>query len=168
VRTLLADAGLPVAEDARRGLDHGAFVPLIAMRPEADVPVLQVSLPSLEPAELLELGQALAPLRDEGVLVMGSGFLTHNMRAMDPRPGARPPAWASDFDAWNADVLRRGDVDALLQYRRGAPGVDIALPTHEHYAPLLVAQGAAGGDAASFPIDGWWLGAFSRRSVQFG
>jgi 4,5-DOPA dioxygenase extradiol len=168
VRELLGAAGQPVADDPRRGLDHGAYVPLVAMYPSADIPVLQASLPSLEPRELLALGQALAPLRDEGVLIIGSGFLTHNLRGMDPRPGALTPGWASDFDAWNTDVLLRGDVDSLLDYRAKAPGVKQSLPSHEHFAPIVVAQGAAGADKPSFPIEGWWMGSLSKRSMQFG
>ena len=159
-----------VAEAPARGLDHGAYVPLIAMYPDADVPVLQLSIPTLEPAQLLALGRALAPLRDEGVLIVGSGFLTHNLRAMDFRPGAPTPAWASEFDAWVGDALARKEVDALLDYRARAPGVRQSLPTHEHFVPLIVAQGTAIEQAAalSFPITGWAYGSGSKRSVQFG
>jgi 4,5-DOPA dioxygenase extradiol len=154
-----------------RGLDHGAYVPLVAMYPAADVPVLQVSLPSLDPTELFALGRALAPLRREGVLIVGSGFLTHNLRMLDPRPDAPAPAWAAEFDAWAEDVLRRRDVDALLDYRARAPGVRQALPTHEHFVPVLVATGAAIDDSAAtarFPITGFTYGSATRRSVQFG
>jgi 4,5-DOPA dioxygenase extradiol len=160
-----------VADAPERGLDHGAYVPLVCMYPEADVPVLQVSLPTLEPAELFRLGRALAPLRKEGILIVGSGFLTHNLRSMDFRPDAAPPAWATEFDAWTADVLARRDVDALLAYRERAPGVRQALPTHEHFVPVVVALGAAIDDAAatpSFPISGFTYGTATRRSVQFG
>jgi 4,5-DOPA dioxygenase extradiol len=159
-----------VADDPERGLDHGAYVPLVAMYPDADVPVLQASLPSMDPAALLALGRKLAPLRDEGVLIVGSGFLTHNLRAMTFSPGAAPPAWASDFDAWTADVLGRKDVDALLDYRQRAPGVRQALPTHEHFVPVIVALGAAIDDAPAvrFPITGFAYGSGTRRSVQFG
>jgi 4,5-DOPA dioxygenase extradiol len=168
VRALLTPTQ-PVADQPRRGLDHGAFVPLIGMYPDADVPVLQLSLPTLAPQPLFALGQALAPLRDEGVLIVGSGFLTHNLRAFDPRPNAKPQAWASELDAWAADVLVRKDLDALLDYRQRAPGVAQALPTHEHFVPLLVAAGAAtASDPVRFPIDGFWLGSFTRRSVQLG
>jgi 4,5-DOPA dioxygenase extradiol len=157
------------ADEPTRGLDHGAYVPMMAMYPQADVPVLQVSLPTLDPQALLELGRALAPLRDEGVLLVGSGFITHNLRYIDPRPGARPPAWASEFDQYVAEALARRDVDALVQYRAKAPGVRESLPTHEHFVPLLVAQGAAlDGPAPSTPISGFWWGGFTRRSVQFG
>jgi hypothetical protein len=118
------------------------------MYPAADVPVLQVSLPSLDPTALFSLGRSLAPLRREGVLIVGSGFLTHNLRTVDFRPDAPTPAWASEFDAWAGDVLARRDVDALLDYRERAPGVRQALPTHEHFVPVLVSMGAADRRAA--------------------
>jgi 4,5-DOPA dioxygenase extradiol len=167
VRELLRDRGIPSTDEANRGLDHGSYVPLVAMYPGADVPVLQVSMPRLDPQELFELGQAFAPLRDEGVLVFGSGFLTHNM-AYAFRPGT--PGWAKAFDAWAEDALSRFDVDALLDFQHRAPEATNALPTWEHYAPLLVAAGAAAETApkATFPITGWWMsGAFTKRSVQF-
>jgi 4,5-DOPA dioxygenase extradiol len=159
-----------VADEPGRGLDHGASVPLVAMYPDAHVPVLQASLPGLDPAGLFELGRHLAPLRDEGVLIVGSGFLTHNLSAMDFSADARTPAWASEFDAWAREALVRKDVDALLDYRRRAPGVRLALPTAEHFVPLLVAIGAAADDTAAvqFPIEGFWGGSATRRSVQFG
>ena len=160
-----------VADSPDRGLDHGAYVPLVAMYPKADVPVLQASLPSLEPTALFSLGRALAPLRDEGVLIVGSGFLTHNLRTVDFRPNAPTPAWAAEFDAWAADVLARRDVDALLDYRQRAPGVREALPTHEHFVPVVVSMGAAIDDAkatASFPITGFAYGTATRRSLQLG
>jgi 4,5-DOPA dioxygenase extradiol len=169
VRALL-EPREPVLEDPRRGLDHGAYVPLVAMYPEADVPVLQVSLPTLDPSALFALGRQLAPLRDEGVLVIGSGFLTHNLRAVDWNPDAPVPGWAAEFDQWAADVLVRKDVDSLLDYRRRAPGVRYALPTQEHFVPVVVALGAAIDDVAPirFPIEGFWLGSMTRRSAEFG
>jgi 4,5-DOPA dioxygenase extradiol len=150
-----------------RGLDHGAFIPLLAMYPNADVPVLQVSLPSEQPQELYELGLALEPLRDEGVLIIGSGFITHNLRSGFT---TTTPAWAKDFDGWVAHALEKNDVDALLDYRAKAPGVQQSLPTHEHFVPLLTALGAAGMNRTTvqFPITGFWGGSFTRRSVQFG
>jgi 4,5-DOPA dioxygenase extradiol len=170
VRGLLSAAGEPVADDSERGLDHGAYVPMVAMYPQADVPVLQASLPTMDARALFALGRALAPLRREGILIVGSGFLTHNMRALDPRPSATTPAWAAEFDAWTADVLARRDVDALVDYRARAPGVRLALPTHEHFVPVTVAMGAAIDDApaVSFPITGFMAGSFTRRSVQLG
>ena len=118
VRGLLKANGVAFTDDPARGLDHGAYVPLVAMYPEADVPVLQLSMPRLDPAELFALGRALAPLRDEGVLVFGSDFLTHNMRYAF-RPGV--PQWASEFDAWAEDSLSRFDVDALLDFEKRDP-----------------------------------------------
>lgn len=168
VRELLREQGLPYADDPKRGLDHGAYVPLVAMYPAADVPVLQLSLPGLVPDQLVGLGRALAPLRREGVLIFGSGFLTHNMRYAF-RPGI--PGWARDFDAWVADALSRWDLDALQEFQTKGPAAHLALPTWEHYAPLLVAAGAVGDDrpAVTFPIAGFWMdGAFTKRSVQFG
>jgi len=167
VRGLLKAKGLGVADDPKRGLDHGAYVPLVAMYPEADVPVLQLSMPALHTQELFTLGRALAPLRDEGVLVFGSGFLTHNMRYAF-KPGV--PDWAREFDHWSEDALSKFDVDALIDFQARAPAARTALPTWEHYAPLLVAAGAVGdaGPNTSFPITGFWMdGAFTRRSAQF-
>jgi 4,5-DOPA dioxygenase extradiol len=167
VRELLRSRGIAHTDEPKRGLDHGAYVPLVAMYPGADVPVLQISMPRLDPQELFELGRALAPLRDDGVLVFGSGFLTHNMRYAF-RPGT--PDWAREFDGWAEDALSRFDVDALLDFRRRAPAAPMALPTWEHYAPVLVAAGAVAdaGPKTTFPITGWWMdGAFTKRSVQF-
>jgi 4,5-DOPA dioxygenase extradiol len=168
VRELLRAREIAVTDDPQRGLDHGAYVPLVAMYPGADVPVLQVSMPALDAQELFKLGQALAPLRDEGVLIIGSGFLTHNMRYAF-RPGT--PAWAHEFDSWAEGALARFDVEALIDFERRAPAARMALPTWEHYAPVLVAAGAAADDrpGTTFPITGWWMdGAFTKRSVQFG
>lgn len=124
-RGLLDAREIAWSDDEARGLAHGAYVPLVAMYPKADVPVLQVSMPALDPTELVALGRALAPLRDEDVLVFGSGFLTHNMRYAF-RPGI--PSWATEFDAWAADALARFDVDALEDFRRRAPAPELALP----------------------------------------
>jgi len=167
VRYLLGSSDIGWADDPERGLDHGAYVPLVAMYPEADVPVLQISMPALVPKELFDLGRALAPLRGEGVVIFGSGFLTHNM-AYAFRPGI--PSWAREFDEWVRDALSRFDVDALLDFQKRAPEAQTALPTWEHYAPVLVAAGAAssGTPRTTFPISGFWMeGAFTKRSVQF-
>ncbi len=170
VRGLVEKSGQAVASDENRGLDHGAYVPLIPMYPSADIPVLQVSVPSSDPAKLLELGRVLAPLRDEGVLIMGSGFLTHNMRTIDVKPGAKAPSWATEFDAWSGEVLAKKDVDALMKYREIAPGVRESLPTQEHFLPVIATMGAAleAGGAPTFPIQGFTYGSFTKRSVQYG
>ena len=159
----------PVAERPERGLDHGAYVPLIPMYPEADIPVLQISMPDLAPAHLFEIGRRLAPLRDEGVLIMGSGFMPHGLSFVhdyfDGRAGA--PEWSVEFDLWAAETLRRGDLDALFDFRNRAPGMPYAHPTVEHFAPLFVALGAATepGEAPTFTIEGYWLG-LAKRSFQ--
>ena len=168
VRDLLRSQGIDCADDPARGLDHGAYVPLVAMYPAADEPVLQMSMPRLDARELFELGRALEPLRDDGVLVFGSGFLTHNM-AYAFRPGI--PSWAREFDRWVADALSRLDIESLVDFRNRAPASRTALPTWEHYAPVLVAAGAVADERprTSFPISGFWMaGAFTKRSVQFG
>lgn len=168
VGELLAQRGVSFTRDEKRGLDHGAYVPLVVMYPDADVPVLQVSMPALVGADLIALGAALAPLRDEGVLIFGSGFITHNMRYAFKKG---VPTWATEFDAWVAESLAKHDVDALVDFQARGPGAQMALPTWEHYAPLLVALGAATTAArdVTFPITGWWMdSAFTQRSVQFG
>lgn len=149
-----------------RGLDHGVWVPLLHLFPEADVPVLQLSLPV--DRDPYDLGRALAPLREEGVLVLGSGVLVHNLGAVDWTEAKARAKWATDFDRWVADALLRGDHDALKAWRR-APGASLAHPTDEHFTPLLVAAGAAGTDApVTFPVEGFEYGTLSRRCVQFG
>ena len=161
-------ASEPVSQ-RERGLDHGAFVPLLMMYPDADIPVLQMSMPDLSPRHLFEIGRRLAPLRDEGVLIMGSGFMTHGLPFVhdyfDGRPGA--PEWSAEFDLWAAETLERGDLDALFDFRNRAPGMPYAHPTVEHFAPLFVALGAATDPSAApkFTIEGYWLG-LAKRSFQ--
>jgi 4,5-DOPA dioxygenase extradiol len=167
VRALMPDTE-PVTERPDRGLDHGAYVPLLVMYPDADVPVLQMSLPTLDPVKLIELGRRLRPLREEGVLIIGSGFLTHGLPFLrDFRTDAPAPGWSADFDAWAAEVLSRGAVDELIDFRNRAPGMPYAHPTVEHFAPLFVTLGAATNPEAppEQPIDGFWLG-LSKRSFQ--
>jgi 4,5-DOPA dioxygenase extradiol len=167
IRVLMPDVE-PVVDQPRRGLDHGAYVPLTVMYPDADVPVLQMSLPTLDPARLLELGRRLRPLRDEGVMVIGSGFTTHGLPFLtDWRPEAVAPSWSVDFDAWVSDVLARGAVDELTDFRHQAPGMPYAHPTVEHFAPLFVTLGLADDpEAPAQPvIEGFWMG-LSKRSVQ--
>jgi 4,5-DOPA dioxygenase extradiol len=157
----------PVHRHASRGLDHGAWVPLTIMYPEADIPVLQMSLPTQDPYQLLTLGTRLRELRDEGVLVIGSGFLTHGLPFLrDWRIDADAPGWSRDFDHWAADALTRGDVAELASFRSKAPGMPYAHPTVEHYTPLFVTLGAATDSEAPGDqvIDGYWMG-LSKRSL---
>jgi len=161
-------ASEPVHQHASRGLDHGAWVPLRIMYPEADIPVLQMSLPTDDPVRLMELGARLRPLRDEGVLIIGSGFLTHGLPFLESwRIDAPAPGWSSDFDAWAGEALARGDVDQLASYRSLAPGMPYAHPTVEHYTPLFVTLGAATDPESPGlqVIDGFWMG-LSKRSLQ--
>ncbi|GAA0472547.1 dioxygenase [Paractinoplanes deccanensis] len=151
-----------------RGLDHGAYVPLTVMYPDADIPVLQMSLPTLEPDALLEIGRRLAPLRDEGVLIIGSGFTTHGLPFLrDWRPDAAAPGWSREFDAWAAEALARGAVDELAAFRDRAPGMPYAHPTIEHFAPMFLTLGASDDPerAPEQPIDGFWMG-LAKRSFQ--
>jgi 4,5-DOPA dioxygenase extradiol len=168
VRALLPDRE-PVHEHPSRGLDHGAWVPLKVMYPLADVPVLQLSLPTQDPGRLLEIGQRLRPLREDGVLVIGSGFMTHGLPFMTREmvvDGA-VPSWSADFDAWAADALSRGDVETLTRYQSLAPGLPYAHPTVDHYIPLFITLGAAQrpDQAVTTTIEGYMAG-LSKRSFQ--
>jgi len=159
----------PVHQHASRGLDHGAWVPLKVMYPDGDVPVLQLSMPTHDPARLLDIGRRLRSLRDEGVLVIGSGFMTHGLPFLTREMVVenKVPAWSSDFDAWAADALARGDLDTLASYRSTAPGRQYAHPTVEHYTPLFVTLGAATDPErpVQTTIEGYFLG-LSKRSFQ--
>jgi 4,5-DOPA dioxygenase extradiol len=157
----------PVHQHTSRGLDHGAWVPLTIMYPEADIPVLQMSLPTQDPYELLTLGGRLRELRDEGVLIIGSGFITHGLPFLrDFRIDATAPGWSKDFDHWAAEALSRGDVTELASFKTNAPGMPYAHPTVEHYTPLFVTLGAATDSEAPGDqvIDGYWMG-LSKRSL---
>jgi 4,5-DOPA dioxygenase extradiol len=165
---LLRGAGLEATLDAQRPLDHGAWVPLRYLVPDAGIPVVQLSLPRPRtPGQLLAAGRALAPLRAEGVLILGSGGIVHNLRRLDWDGAAapRPQPWATAFEAWVRERLAAGDEAALLDWR-GAPGAAESVPTSEHLDPLFVALGAAGGQAASL-FDGWQLGNLSLASYRF-
>lgn len=147
-------AGFDAAPDPQRGLDHGAWVPLLHLFPEARVPVIQVSLPADADATVaLALGRALAPLAAEGCLIVGSGSITHNLYEF--RPGARQAAdYAREFTDWIRDAVRTGDVARLAGALERAPHAARAHPTAEHYLPLLVALGAAPAASPATVIDG--------------
>ena len=157
VRELLTRAGIPSAADASRGFDHGTFVPFKVAWPEAAIPVVQLSLQEgLDPARHLAIGAALAPLRDEGVLIVGSGMTFHNLRAFrDPRS----PAIAEAFDAWlraaatDAPAARRQRLTAWAE----APAARLSHPREEHLIPLMVAAGAAGEDPGRLAWNGTFM-----------
>ena len=169
VRALLAAAGIESGEDAARGFDHGLFAPMAVIWPKADVPVLQLSLKrGLAPAEHLALGRALAPLRDEGILVVGSGLSYHNLRLFGP--AAREPSAA--FDAWLDGTLAIPDAatrsQALAAWER-APAARLAHPREEHLLPLMVALGAAEGEAATRVYhESAFYGGITVSSYRFG
>ncbi|WEN16605.1 class III extradiol ring-cleavage dioxygenase [Rhodanobacter sp. AS-Z3] len=155
VAALLDSASLTPSLDPRCGLDHGAWVPLRLLYPEADIPVVPISIqPERGPAHHYALGRALAPLREQHVLVIGSGSITHNLH--DFRAGysdQRPAPYVRPFIEWIERKLAAGDTDALLDYRRQAPFASRAHPTDEHLLPLFVALGAAGADIRAQRID---------------
>jgi 4,5-DOPA dioxygenase extradiol len=148
---LLRQADLASAIDTERGLDHGAWVPLSLMYPAADIPVIQVGLqPDLSPRHYLRIGLALSALREENVLVIGSGSFTHNLSRLrrEPMDGPQPPDVVA-FSEWFDAALRGGEVEALLRYRQSAPFAERQHPTDEHLLPLFVALGAAGTQPAA-------------------
>lgn len=167
VREVLKAAGIPSQEDGARGFDHGTFVPLKLAYPEAEVPTVQLSLEvGLDPARHLALGRALAPLRDEGIFLIGSGMTFHNLRAFgDPR--ARPVA--EQFDAWlrGAATAEPAERERLLVEWARAPAARLAHPREEHLLPLMVIAGAAGEDRGTVPYNGTFAG-LRLSAVQFG
>lgn len=168
VRSVLPDGQQPY-EHLERGLDHGAWVPLLAMYPNADVPVLQLSLPTEDPTRLLELGRRLQTLRDHGVLIIGSGFMTHGLPFLTREIilGEQIPAWSVEFDHWATAALGRGDVETLCRFRSAAPGMPYAHPSVDHFIPLFITLGAATHtDTKITPvIDGYWMG-LARTSFE--
>lgn len=167
VASVLPDSE-PLHQHGSRGLDHGAWVPMKVMYPDATIPALQLSLPSGDPLRLLALGRRLRPLREQGVLVVGSGFMTHGLPYIrDWSPTAAPPGWSVDFDLWAAETLESGDVDALADFGRTAPGMPYAHPSVEHFLPLFVTLGTAANPSAPprTPIEGYFFG-LSKRSVE--
>ncbi|NDA84000.1 MAG: dioxygenase, partial [Actinobacteria bacterium] len=152
---------------SNRGLDHGAWVPLKVMYPDADIPVLQMSMPTTNPEGLIKLGKRLQSLRDQGVLIIGSGFMTHGLPFLrDWRIDANAPGWSSDFDIWAAESLANGDVESLMKFKEVAPGMPYAHPTVEHFIPLFITLGAAT-DSEAKPetlIDGYFMG-LAKRSI---
>ena len=168
-RQLLQAHGIDAALEPHRGLDHGAWVPLLHLYPDADVPVVQVSMPfDTDEAKAFDLGRALAPLAAEGVLVVGSGSLTHNLYEF--RMGdAREEAYAGEFSRWIRQAVVEGDTDRLLHALERAPHAARAHPTAEHFLPLLVAAGAASEATPATVLDGGIRhGVLAMESYVFG
>lgn len=164
-RLLGPDSGL--VRDEGRGLDHGAWVPLLHLFPGHDVPVVQLSIPwSDDAGAMAALGRCLAPVRGEGVFVLGSGNVVHNLRRVDWSGQGGVVPWADEFDGWVASTLESG-WGGVVGYR-AHPLAWVAHPTQEHFVPLLVAAAAAGDDPPSFPVVGFELGSISSRCIAFG
>lgn len=167
----LAAAEVPVAADASRGLDHGAWVPLMLMYPEADIPVVQLSIDPRRGARYhFELGRLLSPLRQQGVLIIGSGGVTHNLRelAWDAHAAAVPD-WAASFNEWVAEAVVDNRIEDLLAYRERGPHAARNHPTEEHFFPLLCALGAAAGEERRERLHhSYTMGALSMDTYEFG
>ena len=165
----LRHAGYTATEDAQRGLDHGAWVPLMHLNPGAEWPVLQLSMPlTLDAAGALALGRALAPLRAHGVMIVGSGSMTHNLYEFRG-PGVPTQGYVTAFAQWVRAVVQQRDWAALQDYRRRAPAAERAHPTDEHFLPLLVAAGAsAASDALTILETEVRYGMLSMESYAWG
>lgn len=168
-RGLLHRAGLPAETDARRGFDHGAWVPLALMYPEADIPLVQLSIQTGKSTEHhLAMGRALAPLREEGVLVVASGNATHNLRDVFSHGMTEPPTpYAKDFADWLTRHVESGETGPLLDYLAQGPNARKNHPTADHYLPLLVALGAGGGKGRVLH-DGYTYGVLSMAAYAWG
>lgn len=169
VTVLLANGGFATVSDNRRGIDHGGWVPLRFMVPEANVPVIQLSVQSgRDAAHHVALGRALAPLRGEGVLVLGSGGIVHNLRELDWRgTDGRVMPWAAAFNDWIAARVAAGNEEALIDWLARAPEPRRAHPTPEHFMPFFVALGAGGfpGRRLEYAFD---LGSLGMDGYAFG
>ncbi|HEY9763363.1 MAG TPA: class III extradiol ring-cleavage dioxygenase [Trichocoleus sp.] len=166
---LLSKAGFAAATHPSRGLDHGAWTPLMLVYPEAQIPVTQLSIQYQQGGEHhFRLGRALEPLRDEGVLIVASGAATHNLRAFNPTYEAPPPDWVTAFDDWLSDAIAQHDTQSLLNYRQLAPHAADNHPTEEHLLPLFVALGAGGKDAQGRQLhSSYTYGVFSMAAYAF-
>jgi len=169
VRRLLKEGGIPSREDETRGLDHGSWVLLSRLYPQADIPVVQVSVnPALPASGQFRIGECLRPLGREGVLVLGSGATVHNLFRL--RFGqSEPEAWAVAFDDWLIEKIGMRDTASLFAYNREAPNARLAVPRPEHFVPLLIAMGSADpGAGAKVVYRGYDLGSLSYLGFQFG
>jgi 4,5-DOPA dioxygenase extradiol len=162
----LAPGAVP---ELRRGLDHGAWVPLRLTWPEATIPVVEVSLPVAAPEDIFALGRQLRPLRDEGIVVAGSGGIVHNLSLVHfSGKSAAVDPWAAEFDRWVAGRVAQQDAASLFRYRTAAPNAALAVPTPEHFDPLFIALGAAWPEEHAETIyEGFHYGNISMRSISF-
>ena len=169
IAALLRAGGHEVTAEMTRGLDHGAWVPLRLAWPGAATPVIELSLPELPPRDLWRLGELLRPLRDEGVVIVGSGGIVHNLRRVRFAERYGPADdWAVEFDSWVAARVEERDAERLVNYR-SAPHAAAAVPTTEHFDPLFVALGASSaGDRVETIFGGFQHGSLSMRSLAFG
>ncbi|KAK9068730.1 hypothetical protein SSX86_012845 [Deinandra increscens subsp. villosa] len=168
VKALLMSSGFKrVDEDKKRGLDHGAWVPLMLMYPDADIPVCQLSIQTNRDATYhYNMGKALAPLKEEGVLIVGSGAATHNLRMIRDTTSVEP--WAREFDAWLEEALIDGRYEDVNNYKEKAPHATVAHPWPDHFYPLHVAMGAGGADSKAELIHrSWSLSSLSYASYKF-
>jgi 4,5-DOPA dioxygenase extradiol len=168
VRTLVAE-GQPARFEWERGLDHGAWVPLRLTWPEAKLPVLQLSMPFVDPQDMFKVGRALRPLRDDGIVVVGSGGIVHNLRKVKLQDKNAPvDDWAAEFYSWVAGQVGARNLDSLFAYKSAGPHARISVPTAEHFDPLFIALGAAFPDEKVVPIfEGFQYGNLSMRSFAF-
>jgi 4,5-DOPA dioxygenase extradiol len=170
ISSTLRAEGQETTFDTVRGLDHGAWVPARLAWPEATTPVLQLSMPFLSPQELFQLGRALRPLRDENILIVGTGGIVHNLsRVRLADKNAPVDAWAAEFDEWVAEQVSARTIEKLFEYRRTAPHARLSVPTTEHFDPLFIVLGASWpGDSLEIIYQGFHYGNLSMRSFSLG
>ena len=167
---LLSSNGVPTNTDPNRPLDHGAWVPLSRLYPKADIPTIQLTVPDVEDKrKIFEVGRILSSLRERGILLIGAGALSHNLRLAfaheknDPADG-----WVLEFDSWISDKLNQGNIEGLLNYRSLAPSARLAAPTSEHFDPLFFVLGAAGNERPTHFYQGIRNGNGVMRAFAFG
>lgn len=165
-KKLLSSIG-PTQQQDTRGLDHGAWVPLKVMYPQADIPTIQISIPTHSPEKTFTVGKQLNELRQQGVLIIGSGFMTHGLPYITPAMIAGEyPTWSQEFDQWAWETIQNNDLDTLTQYKTKAPGMPYAHPTVEHFTPIFIALGTQQtSNKPTTVIEGTFWG-LSKRSIQ--
>jgi 4,5-DOPA dioxygenase extradiol len=170
IATVLRAGDQATRFETERGLDHGAWVPLRLTWPEAAIPVIELSFPFVSPQELFQLGRTLRPLREDGILLVGSGGIVHNLRRIHLDNKQAPvDGWAAEFDKWVAAQVASRNLEALFAYRSAGPHARLSVPTTEHFDPLFIVLGAAFPDEPVETIfEGFQYGSMSMRSFCFG